>query len=81
MTEQLTSAHEDRSPEYSYEYKEVEMDLFNNNIGREIGNQSTIILMMKVKFALENGDLRYLNNLNPINNEATSNSQLIPTAQ
>lgn len=54
------------------------MDLFNNQIGRNIGIQSSFMLMMKVKFALNNGDLRYLSNTTP---QATANSQLIPTNQ
>jgi len=54
------------------------MDLFNNQIGRNIGSESFFMLMMKVKFALDKGELRYLSNTNP---RATSTSQLIPTDQ
>lgn len=78
LTEQLTSAHENRAPDYPFEYKEVEMDLFNNQIGSEIGSESSFMLIGKVKFAIENGDLRYLSNTNP---RATENSILTPTNQ
>ncbi|WP_019039695.1 DUF6973 domain-containing protein [Psychroflexus tropicus] len=76
LMEQLASAHEEKPFEYPYHYKEKEMDLFNNQVGRNIGNQSIFMLMMKIKFASDRGELRYLSHTNP---EATSNSQLIPT--
>lgn len=45
-------------------------------IGRNIGSLSNFMLMMKVKFAADKGELRYLSNTTP---QATVNSQLIPT--
>lgn len=73
---QLTNAHEDKPFEYHFHYKEKQMDLYNNQIGRNIGSLSNFMLMMKVKFAADKGELRYLSNTTP---QATVNSQLIPT--
>ncbi|EMY82004.1 hypothetical protein pgond44_05680 [Psychroflexus gondwanensis ACAM 44] len=55
LMEQLSSAHEEIPFEYPHHYKEKEMDLFNNQIGRNIGSESFFMLMMKVKFALDKG--------------------------
>lgn len=76
--EQLTSAHEEKPFTYPYHYMEKDMDLYNNNIGINLGNQSNFLLMIKVKTKLENGELVYLSDTNP---QATQNSQLIPTNQ
>jgi hypothetical protein len=35
VAEQLTTAHENKPSSSPYDYKEKEMDLYNNNIGRE----------------------------------------------
>lgn len=75
---QKTYSHEEKPFEYPYHYKEKQMDLFNNQVGLNIGSQSSFMLMMKVKFAADRGDLRYLSNTTPL---ATSSSQLIPTNQ
>jgi hypothetical protein len=78
LIKQLTDAHEDKPFEYPQQYKEKNMDLFNNQVGRNIGSESSFMLMMKIKFSLQRGELRYLSNTNP---RATTNSQLIPTNQ
>lgn len=59
------------------------MEYFRLNLSHELqtrgsGEESNFMLMMKVKFALERGELRYLSNTTP---HATSTSQLIPTNQ
>ncbi len=71
--------------EYDYDlhYKETEMDLFNNQKGREIANGAGLLWQL-VKTSLENGELRYLSNLDPNSTipgtcNATSSSVLIPT--
>jgi|GEM_PF-4179862 len=78
---ELTDAHEDRvpNPDNPFEYKEVEMDLYNNQRGREIGNSTNFMLFQRVKWSVDNGLGVYLNNRNPLNNRATTDSQLIPT--
>lgn len=44
------------------------MDLHNNSVGRNIGNQSSFMLMMKVKFAVDKGETKYLK---PTNQDGT----------
>jgi hypothetical protein len=89
LMEQLATLHEDQEPWYDFEYKEVEMDLFNNQVGRSIGlnmaeNEITWLLVQQ---ALEAGELRYLNPRGSIINghfddaAANANSNLIPTNQ
>ncbi len=81
LTEQLTTAHEDKPAPtgYSNYYKEKQMDLYNNARGREIGS-SVGFPWQLVKTALENGELRYLTPLNtPTNCRAASSSLLTPT--
>ncbi len=83
LTKQLTDAHEVIIYLYPLHYKETEMDLFNNGRGREIAYGSGRIWEL-VKTALENGELRYLSNLNPNSISptacnATSTSILTPT--
>lgn len=84
ITQQLTTAHEDRLPSYAFGNMETQMDLFNNEIGRNIGLQigdgSFMSVEDAVVQAVNNGNLRHLNNLNQ-SNQATANSQLIPTNQ
>jgi hypothetical protein len=81
LTEQLTTAHENKPSTYTYNYKEVEMDLYNNSKGRQTAIVSNWFnIKSKILFDLNNGYLRYLNNLND-ENLATYNSILIPTDQ
>lgn len=81
LAEQLTTAHESKPapPNDPFNYKEVEMDLYNNNKGRQIAMISNISnITANVLKDLSNGYLRYLNNLDS-NTLATYNSTLIPT--
>jgi hypothetical protein len=83
LAESLTTAHEDKPPEYPYSYKEKQMDLFNNEVGRNRYNflsDGFSSLEQSILDALNTGQLRYLNNLD-FYNQATSSSQLIPTNQ
>lgn len=83
LTKKLGDAHEDIN--YSLDcpnhFKETQMDLFNNQVGRNIGaGQSTGIVIL-VEGAKSAGNLRYLNNLE-YNGEfwkATNSSTLTPT--
>ena len=87
LGEQLTTAHENKPSQYTYNYKETEMDLYNNQKGRQIALISNLRnLTDNVLQYLNNGYLRYLNNLTQsvdpqLNNLATFNSILIPTDQ
>lgn len=85
-TEQLTTAHENRpsDPNNPFEFKEKEMDLFNNSIGRFIGTSyPPYETVNQVRLHHVNGYLKYLNNLlgGLPSGQATANSQLIPTNQ
>ena len=81
LTEQLTTAHESKFSTYPFNYKENEMDLYNNNKGRLASFRSNFNTVSNEILAdLQSGYLRYLNNLNS-NKEATYNSILIPTDQ
>lgn len=84
LTEQLTTAHEDITydPNYPNHYKETQMDLHNNAQGRQIAYGAGKLYQL-VQTALDNGNLRYLNNLefNGVFWKATDSSQLIPTNQ
>lgn len=85
-TEQLTTAHENRpqDPNNPFEFKEKEMDLFNNSIGLFIGaNYPPYEVVNQVRLHHINGYLKYLNNLlgGLSSGQATANSQLIPTNQ
>jgi len=63
---------------------ENEMDLFNNQVGREIVNQGSNDILQSVLSALNNGELRYISNQSIIFGQeclATFYSQLIPTNQ
>lgn len=81
LTQSLTTAHENMPPEYLYNYKENEMDYYNNEVGRSLVINGASDLLQSTLQALNNGSLRYLNNLNSNNCQATVNSQLIPTNQ
>lgn len=83
ITNQLTTAHEDKPFTYSNQYKEKEMDLYNNSIGMNlVYNQWATIYTIQddIKTKLNNGDLKYINNLDS-NCKATNNSILIQTNQ
>lgn len=79
LTEQLTTAHENRPPVYSYNYKENSMDIYNNHKGRIIGGYSNVnnVISNTIQY-LQIGGLRYLNDLDS-NCFATYTSILIPT--
>ena len=82
LTKLLTDAHEeiDYDPNYSNHYKETEMDLFNNRVGRQLA-QSTGFIFYEIENAKSQGDLRYLSNLDFQDGfyRATSSSQLTPS--
>lgn len=83
LTKQLTDAHESKPAPLGdkFNYKEVEMDLYNNNKGRETAMVSNITNIIETIINdLSAGYLRYLNNLDS-NSLATYNSSLIPTDQ
>jgi hypothetical protein len=83
----IKPADENKPSQYTYNYKETEMDLFNNQKGRQIALISNLRnLTDNVLEDLNNGYLRCLNNLTQsvdpqFNNLATYNSILIPTNQ
>lgn len=87
LGEQLTTAHENKPSTYTFNYKETEMDLYNNVKGRQIAIISNLTnITDNILQDLNNGYLRSLNNLNQstdpqFNNRATYNSILIPTNQ
>lgn len=83
ITNQLTTAHEDKPLAYLYQNKEKEMDLYNNSIGMNlVYNQWATIYTIQedIKTKLNAGNLRYISNLD-VNCQATNNSTLIPTNQ
>ena len=87
LTEQLTSAHENRTPPINYMFyqKETNMDLHNNQRGRNQAAVSNLLtIAVDILQDLNSGNLRYLNNLNQnadpaFTNRATIISELIPT--
>ncbi len=81
LTYHLTTAHENHSLNYAFHHKEQQMDLHNNQIGRNLGQLEDFVIRQAVLDALDNGDLLYLNNLSSINCRATHASQLTPTNQ
>lgn len=82
LTNQLTTAHEDKPFTYPYEQKEKDMDLYNNNIGQNIATYVSILdnIEQEVLTLLNYGFLRYLSNLNS-NSLPTYQSFLTPTNQ
>jgi hypothetical protein len=81
LTQSLTTAHESKPSQYTFNFKEKEMDLFNNEKGLIVAgfsNLSNILTNINQYCIL--GYLRYLNELDS-ENKATYNSQLIPTDQ
>lgn len=82
LANQLTTAHEEKPFEYQYHYKEKDMDLYNNQRGRNIATFSNLSTVFEnVQTALNVGSLMYLNNLEINTRKATQNSNLIPTNQ
>ena len=82
LANQLTTAHEEKPFEYQYHYKEKDMDLYNNQKGRNIATFSNLSTVFEnVQTALNVGSLMYLNNLEINTRKATQNSNLTPTNQ
>ena len=93
LGEQLTTAHETKPNEitgYNFNDKETQMDLYNNDKGRQIALFSNLTnIETNVLEYLNNGYLKYLNNLADFvdadgvvyTNLATVFSVLIPTDQ
>ena len=83
LGEQLTTAHENKPSTYLFNNKETEMDLYNNGKGIQIALISNLSnIVNNVLQDLNNGYLKYLNNLNPSDDyNATFYSELIPTDQ
>ncbi|PIB27657.1 hypothetical protein BFP77_00400 [Maribacter sp. 4U21] len=81
LTKRLTDAHENKPYNYAYSSKERQMDLFNNNKGREIAKQNHTDLASGILGALNRGELRYLSNQASSNCRATYSSSLIKTNQ
>jgi hypothetical protein len=86
LAESLATAHEDRTAPvgYSNYYKEKQMDLFNNQIGRDRKNwlfDGYSSLTKSILDALKTGKLRYLSNLKggAASGRATNLSKLTPT--
>lgn len=82
---QLTDAHEEieYDPNYPNHYKETNLDLFNNAQGRALVSDYGNFIFELVEDEIDNGELRYLNNLIFRNGfyNATDSSQLTPTNQ
>jgi hypothetical protein len=79
-TEELTTAHEDLPTPPSPITLENEMDLHNNQLGRNIGGNASYILFQKVKWSMDRGLGRYLSPLNP-SGSTTNTSTLVPTEE
>jgi hypothetical protein len=61
LMKQLTDAHEvPDTGQPANPPLEKSMDLHNNSVGRNLGSQTSFMLMMKVKFAIDNGETKYL---------------------
>lgn len=82
LTYSLTSAHEiGNTFIYQLQYKEKEMDLYNNNQGLSVAGFSNLFnIVQNIKDHCNLGFLRYLSNLDN-NCFATYSSVLIPTNQ
>jgi len=81
LTESLATAHENKPLEYLYETKEIDMDLYNNQIGRNRHNwfqEGFNSLEESIIEAIGYGQLRYLSNLEGggSSGKATNLSQL-----
>ena len=83
LSEQLGTRHEDRTPNYLYGHLEKEMDLWNNQIGREWSNyqeRGFNSITESLNWAFSNGYMRYLTNLeHGGTGRATAQSVLVPT--
>ncbi|MBU2923104.1 hypothetical protein KO504_17290 [Winogradskyella psychrotolerans] len=84
LAESLATAHEDQPPTYTYSYKETQMDLFNNEVGRSKHSwfsDGFSSLTNSILNSITNGELRYLSHLQGGGSSglATYQSQLIPT--
>ena len=84
LAEDLATAHEDIPFDYSDQFKEKQMDLFNNAVGRAKKNwfaDGYQSLAASILDAMSNGELRYLSHLQGggTSGRATNLSQLIPT--
>ena len=81
LTDRLTTAHEDITFEYDNHFKEKQMDLFNNEKGRNIGasSYSGYEATNSTRQAMNNGELVYLSNIDPVSCYATDQSSLVPT--
>lgn len=75
----LTSAHENRPYNYEFQQFEVDMDLFNNEVGLSIDGDNYVSIHQAVLNSYNNGELRMLSNREMVGNlcRATSNSSLI----
>ena len=81
LTDQLTTAHESKLSKYPFNNKENEMDLYNNNKGRQTAIYSNLSnISLNILIEHQSGYLRYLSNLDS-NSQATFYSILIPTNQ
>ncbi|PWI29877.1 hypothetical protein DI383_08975 [Flavobacteriaceae bacterium LYZ1037] len=78
LTNLLTTRHENNPPLYPYNNKENQMDLFNNQVGRDIFANGSTNILQDIQEAFNNGELRYLSN-QATNCWATFSSQLTPT--
>jgi hypothetical protein len=84
LAESLASAHEDQPADYTYSYKETQMDLFNNEVGRSKHSwffDGFSSLPDSILYSITNEELRYLSHLQggASSGLATDQSQLIPT--
>lgn len=80
LTEQLTTAHENRPPSYQYSHKETAMDMYNNSQGRYVAPLSDLSnIVDNIYNWHQSGNLKYLSNLSSSNCKATYDSQLIST--
>lgn len=80
----LATAHEDKPSSYTNDFKEKQMDLFNNQVGRTKNNwlsDGYSSLAESILDAIANGELRFLSNLlgGGSSGRATNSSSLIPT--
>lgn len=78
LAESLSTAHEDKPSLYFYDFKEKEMDLFNNKVGRERKNwfqDGFNSLEDSILEAMESGLLIYLSKLDSTG-RATNHSEL-----
>ncbi|QFZ54380.1 hypothetical protein FEZ18_06030 [Oceanihabitans sp. IOP_32] len=85
LASSLAAAHEDKPSSYANDFKEKQMDLFNNQVGRTKSNwfsNGYSSLSESILDAITNGELRFLSNLlgGGDSGRATNSSSLIPTS-